>query len=221
MRLRRAAPVQVLRPSRALAVFVAGALASAVAVAWIDRWLALTVAAWLPPGVSVPASIPDLLVQFVAGISVASLLAWLWTRRYARFPGLRRVSPLIGIAAPASLGLDLLAKWTFGRTQSRTFIDHPSSYAFHWFDGRGVYFGFPSGHMLVATAMVVLVIGVFPRLRALGWIVLVALALALMSTSYHYLGDVIAGWLLGATLAWFMLVADARLRPAESARRPL
>ncbi|MDN5863638.1 MAG: phosphatase PAP2 family protein [Gammaproteobacteria bacterium] len=209
-----------MRPARALAVFAIAATTAAVAVAWVDRALALMIAAWLPPGVDVPMNVPDLLLEFVVAVTLASFLVWVWIRWRGGFPRLQRIAPLLGIVAPLSLALKFIAKWVFGRTQSRWFIDHPGSYSFHWFDGQGVHLGFPSGHMLVATAVVLVVLAVFPRLRFIGWLALIALAVALLLTSYHYLGDLIAGWLLGAALAWVILAADARLRPAENARTP-
>lgn len=216
----RPASLALMRPKRALLVFAVVAVIAAVVVAWIDQSLTLAIAKWLPPGVKVPMNVPDLLIEFVAVMTVASFIAWLWVRWRGGFPRLQRVAPLLVIVAPLSLGLKFFAKWLFGRTQSRLFINHPWSYRFDWFDGHGAYLGFPSGHMLVATAVVMVVMAVFPRLRPLGWLALIALALALLLTSYHYLGDIIAGWLLGAALAWIILVADARLRPAKGAQTP-
>lgn len=161
-----------------------------------------------------------MLVEFVAAVTFASLLVWLWARRrgYAR---LLRLMPLIAVSEPLALGLKFLSKWVFGRTQARLYVRHPWAHDFHWLHGHGAFLGFPSGHMLIAATLVTLITAVYPRLRLWGWLALIALALALMLSSYHYLGDVIAGWLIGAALAWAILAADARIRPAAAPQIPI
>lgn len=191
-----------------------------MAIIWIDRPLALEIAQFLPPGVKVPMTVPDLLIEFVGAVTVAGFFVWLVVWWRGGFPRLLRVTPLIAATAPLALGLKFLAKWFFGRTQTRLYINHPWAHDFHIGHGHGAFLGFPSGHMLVATALVAVVVAVFPRLRPLGWLVLIVLALALLLTSYHYLGDILAGWLIGMTLAWFICAADARLRPAKAPRTP-
>jgi membrane-associated phospholipid phosphatase len=207
-----------MRLGRALIVFVLAAILAAVAVVWIDRPLALRIAHWLPPGAKVPMNVPDLLVDFVAIVTVVGVLIWLAVRWHGGFPRLERIAPLIAVTAPLALGVKFFAKWFFGRTQARLYINHPWAHDFHFFHGHGAFLGFPSGHMLVVAALVMVIVGVFPLLRLPGWLVLIALGIALLLTSYHFLGDVIAGWLIGATLGWLILVADARLRPAKSSR---
>lgn len=215
------ATLHYARVSIALSVFALAAGATAIAVAWIDRPLARTIARLLPPGKSVvPLQVPDGLIWFVIAVTGASILAWAWARWRGKYPRLLRLAPLIVLTEPLALGVKFFAKWVFGRTQTRLYVNHPWAHDFHWLHGHGPYLSFPSGHMLVAGALIAVVIAVYPRLRGLGWFVLIALAIALILTSYHYLGDVIAGWLIGATLAWLILAADARLRPAENPRTP-
>ncbi len=212
------APAVIHAPAPGIAalVFALVAGAAAISVVWIDRPLARAVARLLPPGQTVPKDIPDLLIWFVIAVTAASLLVWAWARWRGKYPRLRRLAPLIVIVEPLSLAVKYLAKAGFGRAQTRLYIHHPWVHDFHWLHGHGPYLGFPSGHMLIAGAFIAVIVAVFPRLRPLGWLALIALALALILTSYHFLGDVLAGWLIGATLAWFILAADARLRPAEN-----
>ncbi|MGH8161749.1 MAG: phosphatase PAP2 family protein [Gammaproteobacteria bacterium] len=208
------AALRYLDLRRASLVFVLGAVVAAVSVAWIDRPLALAIAHVLPPGASVPSTIPDLLIEFVIVVGLAGVVGWIWARWHGN-ERLLRVTPLVAATMPISLGVSELGKWLFGRTTTRLFVHHPRAYGFHWGDGHSMFFGFPSGHMLVATALIVVVIAVYPRWRWLGWALLAALALAMLLTSYHFLGDIVAGWLIGATLAQAILAADARLRPAK------
>ncbi|MGH8225841.1 MAG: phosphatase PAP2 family protein [Gammaproteobacteria bacterium] len=205
----------------AVLVFALAAAATAIAVAWLDRPLALAIARLLPPGKIMPLDVPDLLIEFVGAVTFASLLLWIWAWRRGGFPRLLRLMPLIAVAEPLALGLKFLSKWLFGRTQARLYINHPWAHDFHWWHGHGAFLGFPSGHMLVTAALITVIVAVYPRLRLWGWLVLVALGIALMLTSYHYLGDVIAGWLIGAALAWLILAADARIRPGAASRTPI
>lgn len=202
-----------------LAATAAGTLVTVVSVVWIDRPLARAIARVFPPRTTW-ANAPDLLGVFVASVSVAALAAWAWAhwRGHAR---LARLAPLVAVGEPLALGLKYLSKWVFGRTETRMFLSSHGLAGFHhWFDGHGPFRGFPSGHMLVATTLLALACALYPRLRPWSALALVALALALLVTSYHFLGDVVAGWLIGSALAWFILQTDARLRRAAAPRTP-
>lgn len=95
-------------------------------------------------------------------------------------------------------------KFAFGRTWPETWINNNPSwigdgtYAFAAFHGGRGWASFPSGHMTLITAPVSVLWCVLARLRWL-WAGLVALvALGLLGSDYHFLGDVIAGTYLGA-----------------------
>lgn len=203
------------------AVIAASVLLVPICVLWVDRPLADHVAAWLPPSRTLP-GVPDLLAPFVAVISSLMLLVWAWTwltgRRHTR---LARLAPLLTFGLPASFGLKILAKWIFGRTEARMYLStyHACDFC-HWLDGHGPFTGFPSGHMLVATATLALVCACYPRLKRVSAVLLAALAIALILTSYHFLSDAIAGCLFGYALARFMLLADTALRLAATSRKP-
>ncbi len=182
---------------------VLGAATCAVAVAWIDRPLAFAIASVIPPAEYVP-NVPDVLDPLVVAVSVAAILVW----RAARARGderLARATMLVALVGPVALGLKDAAKWVFGRPGVALMLHHPRVGAFHWLAGHGGYKSFPSGHMFVATAWVVVVLGVYPRLRPLGRAALLVLAAALILGSFHFLGDVIAGTVLGAAVGWAAL----------------
>lgn len=200
------------------AFLAAGAAATAISVAWIDRPLARAVARVFPPDTTLPDA-PDLLVYFVAGLSAVTLLVWHVAGRRGHHR-LASAALLLAGAGPLSLGLKYLGKWMFGRAEVRMYLSSPHVREFHWFAGTGPFLGFPSGHMLVATALAGVLIHVYPRLRPWCAIVLVALAAALLATSYHYLGDLIAGTLLGQAVAWVVIGALARPGLAAGFRIP-
>ncbi|MGH8127374.1 MAG: phosphatase PAP2 family protein [Gammaproteobacteria bacterium] len=195
---------------------------TAVSVVWIDRPLAHAVARWLPPSRRIPA-VPDLLMPFVAIVSIAMLMIWVWTWSRGRSNShIGHLAPLLTLGIPLSFGLKALTKWIYGRTETRMFLSTYHSCDFcHWLDGYGPYTGFPSGHMLVLTTLLVLVGAIYPRLRYYAAAILIALAFALILTSYHFLGDVLGGWLFGYWLALIILKTDAALRSATARRTPV
>ncbi len=198
------------------------ALLTLICVLWADRPLARLIARWLPPGGIVPESIPDLLALFVAGLSGFMVLLWIWTRATGRNETrLGRLSPLLALGLPLSFGIKVVSKWLFGRTETRMFLSTYHSCDFcHWLHGFGPYSAFPSGHMLVMTLTLMLVTACYPRLRHLATGLLLVLALALLLSSYHFLSDVIAGWICGYVLARFMLRAESALHAAAARRKP-
>lgn len=196
----------------------AGAAATAVCVAWLDRPLARAVARILPPGRTLPDA-PDLLAWFVAAFTPAALLVWhLAGRSGRRRPALAAL--LFAVAAPSALGVKYLAKWVFGRAEVRTYLAVPHVHGFHWFAGTPGLRSFPSGHMLVATALVGVAVHVYPRLAPWGVLALGALGALLIAASYHFLGDVIAGAVLGALVAWSVSALLARPALARGLRIP-
>lgn len=64
--------------------------------------------------------------------------------------------------------------------------------------------GFPSGHMCVFTAMLMMVSYFYPRLKWLCILLLIGLAMLLILFNYHFLSDVIAGTALGLYIAYLM-----------------
>lgn len=205
----------------AIAALGAGTILAAISIAWIDRPLAHAVARWLPPGRRIPA-VPDLLMPFVAIVSIAMLAVWIWTWSRGRSNSrIGHLAPLLTLGIPLSFGLKALTKWACGRTETRMFLSTYHSCDFcHWFNGYGPYTGFPSGHMLVLTTLLVLIGAIYPKLRYYSAAILLALAAALILTSYHFLGDILGGWVFGYLLALIILKTDAALRSAIARRTP-
>lgn len=99
------------------------------------------------------------------------------------------------------------AKYAFGRLWPETWVnDNPSwigtgAYGFFPFHGGTGWASFPSGHMTVVTApMAVLALGL-PRWRWLFALPVALVAIGLYGADYHFVGDMIAGTLLGGICA--------------------
>ena len=93
---------------------------------------------------------------------------------------------------------------TFGRSSTKMWLLYHQPPQFYWFQSHDGYGCFPSGHMTVFTALLMLLGGLYPRLRWLWILALCALALALIATDYHFLSDVIAGAYLGMIVVYFV-----------------
>lgn len=211
------APVTCAPASHLIRMLALVSLACTVSFIWIDHPLAHAINRILPAKEVAP-NMPDLLGVFVLVTSLISLLLF-GAAIKMRLPKVVRSAPLVAIAAPLSFGLKTLSKWIFGRIAIRVYLYHPSWDGFHWFRGHGHFDGFPSGHMLVATALVAIVVSTWPKLRILGTTVLVLLAVALILTSYHFLADILAGSGLGFMLAWAIVRLDMHIRPGPDRSR--
>jgi membrane-associated phospholipid phosphatase len=96
-----------------------------------------------------------------------------------------------------------ILKFAFGRPSPKLWIAVASSpqdsseYAFHWFDGFFPYDAFPSGHMTIACTIAAMAWHLWPKWRWLVLLATVIVGASLILTDYHFVGDVIAGGVLG------------------------
>jgi membrane-associated phospholipid phosphatase len=117
------------------------------------------------------------------------------------------------------------AKFAFGRLWPETWVyGNPSwiangAYGFAPFHGGAGWSSFPSGHMTVITAPMVVLALAQPRWRWIAAIPVALVAIGLFGADYHFVGDMIAGTLLGWVCAAIAVgVVDRRLAATE--RRP-
>jgi membrane-associated phospholipid phosphatase len=94
-------------------------------------------------------------------------------------------------------------KEVFGRTWPETWIDHNPSYFgngtygfFPFHGGRG-YASFPSGHTTAISALAGAVWFLWPQWRWGGVALVLAVAIGLLGSNYHWLSDIIAGTIVG------------------------
>jgi membrane-associated phospholipid phosphatase len=94
-------------------------------------------------------------------------------------------------------------KYVFGRDWPDTWIEHNPSlirdgaYGFHFFQGSEVYGSFPSGHTARTLAIAAVVWVAYPTWRWACVTADLAIAIGLIGMDYHFVGDVIAGGVLG------------------------
>lgn len=200
---------------RMLGTLLIVTLVTGVSVAWIDLPLAQFIKATFNQGPShalVTAEFPDGLDIFVAAVTIASWIGYIVLRRRdatTRFVCLLQV---IGTATPFAYTAKDLLKSVFGRVDTRYWLGHPYHFVFRWFHSSSDFFGFPSGHMAIACALIFAATHYYPRLKAWGWAAMTLLGAALIATEYHFLGDVIAGAYIG-----YLAFVAARELPGATA----
>jgi membrane-associated phospholipid phosphatase len=163
--------------------------------------------------------LPDLLLQVVLLTSVASLVFYRLRVRRGIYDALTCLAQLVAWATPASYLVKSTLKFTFGRVNTRVWLQQPELYGFHWFEKRHGCEGFPSGHMVVIVTLLAALWRFYPKSRPWCLLLGLVLALALIATDYHFLSDVIAGAYLGVLVeaAVFWLLVREPLRPGNPA----
>jgi membrane-associated phospholipid phosphatase len=162
-------------------------------------------------------SIPDFLLLLVVFITVGSYCLY---RVRVTFAGLETSTimfKVLAVVAPISYISKTILKYIFGRVTTREWLMNPQSMAFHWLNGAEYFTGFPSGHMVVFTAVAAVLWRFQPRCRPICLVVLTVLGLLLLATNYHFLSDVIAGGYVGVLVevVVFRSVAFSHIRRYE------
>lgn len=100
-------------------------------------------------------------------------------------------------------------KILFGRYWPETWTNNNPSlikdhlYGFHLVSFGDAYASFPSGHTAVVVAGATTIWLLIPRLRILAVLLILATAVGLVGSDYHFVGDVIAGGVLGYLVSIF------------------
>lgn len=145
-------------------------------------------------------SIPDALFIVVACVTAASYSGFRYRATHYGIDARAVMCKTLAVIAPVSYVVKSFLKYVFGRINTREWLHAPQEYGFHWFSGAAYHSGFPSGHMLVVTALVAAVWRFQPRYRPACLGLLLILALAMIATNYHFVSDVIAGAYAGLVI---------------------
>jgi membrane-associated phospholipid phosphatase len=186
-------------------VFILTVLLVLFSYHFVDRQTALFVKSLWKAGSKLSIfsiTIPDILFPLVCVITVAAWTAYGILTRKGVYPRHALYFRLVAVAVPVSFLAKSVLKAVVGRVTTRYWLSHQHLYDLHWLHGRGRYTGFPSGHMAVFTVLAIATAKFYPRTRMACWVLLAALAVALILTDYHFVGDVIAGAYLGFLVVW-------------------
>ncbi|HEX9022999.1 MAG TPA: phosphatase PAP2 family protein [Geobacteraceae bacterium] len=188
-------------------------IATAVCIRSYDITIASYVRGLALNGSGLASEIPDTLLLMVCAITAVAGVCYITRKNKGVYDRNTMFFHLVMYAAPASFVVKSLLKYVFGRVTTREWLIKPHLYGFHWFHGGDVFGGFPSGHMVVFTAMAAALWRYYPRYRPACAGFLLVLALALIVTNYHFLSDVIAGAYLGVLSEFCTYKACRRCRP--------
>jgi membrane-associated phospholipid phosphatase len=204
-----------------LVAVAVGAIFVACCYFWIDRALAFWVHTHQShfvarddlnaiAGVPNPAVLVSLVMFFLLG---GFQLAGRALNRFEQVVLASSTSVLVGETIK-----DIL-KWVFGRPSPDIWVTSNSSaigsqeYHFHWFHGIEPFNAFPSGHMTAVTAVIAILWIHYPRFRPIYAVSCLTVAAGLIAFNFHFLGDVIAGALLGAMVG--LLASSSLLEKIE------
>ncbi len=198
-----------------LSISALGAASLTAAILLIDRPLAR----WLHAhtyGMPLFAGITHI-AEVVAWLGSLSIVVMIPALAFGWRPG--PVGRALFAAAAAMIVTIVLKdrlKYLFGHTWPETWINgNPSFirdgvYGFFWKHGGPGWASFPSGHTALITAPVAALWHAWPKWRWLGALLVLLVAVGLLGANYHFLSDVIAGFLLGGAVGLaFARVADA------------
>ena len=108
-----------------------------------------------------------------------------------------------GIAVLVAVALKDQLKFAFGRTWPETWVDNNPSwidtgtFGFWPFHKGPGWASFPSGHTTVISAPMAVLWNAAPRFRIVWLALPLLVAIGLIASDYHFLGDIIAGAYLG------------------------
>lgn len=188
-----------------------------VSVTWIDLPLARFFAGFQSAGHVLRdphVKIPVLFVLACLGVAAGAAYRLLGRRP----PRPVEAAMFAGIAMLISMTLtEEILKPIFSRPQPIDYLLHGET-GFHWLHWNYGRNSFPSGHATQASALLAVAWAYYPRLRWVYAGAFAALSLALMVGEWHFLGDILAGGLVGSGAAALTLRYGAFLaggkRPA-------
>jgi membrane-associated phospholipid phosphatase len=211
-----------MRLRRWLIALVLDAIAVVICYVWLDRPIALWVhsnrVGYHSRDVLEPLThIPDPLIPVGAVIFFILGLRLLAERPFRKIYDVALACAVSVVMAEAFK--DVL-KWVFGRPWPETWRNNNSSfianndYVFHWFNGGGAFNSFPSGHTTATLAVLSVLWICYPRFRPVYVVVALAVAIGLIGSNFHFLGDVVGGAFLGATIGWMTVLLCERVPTA-------
>ena len=197
------------------------AAAVIVCYLWIDRPLALFVHGLREHRETFArfTHFPDPLIPLAA---IAFVALGLWVLAARTLAKLAEAGVLCSISLIVTETTKSLLKFAFGRLWPDTWVEnnpsfiHDGAYGFNPFHGGPGYASFPSGHTAATCALISVLWIVYPKLRPLYAVVVLAVAVGLIGANYHFLSDVIAGGFVGCSTGW-MTIALWRARGIKDA----
>jgi membrane-associated phospholipid phosphatase len=184
--------------------FAATLVAVAVCIAYVDRPVAKffdlhlrhTIAwAWLDRALD-----PLNIVVLMALLFLFGCGAWIISGRSLR--AWTQTPLLCSWAAMWSIAAEIIFKRIFGRGWPDPTYVQNRLYGFHLLHGGPHWQSFPSGTAMASAAIASVLWITAPRWRAIGVLATALSCVAVVIANFHWVGDVVAGAFLGASIGW-------------------
>jgi membrane-associated phospholipid phosphatase len=143
---------------------------------------------------------PFLFVLVAALFFLLAAGGWILSGR--KLPAWTRTPLLCSWSAMWGLAAETIFKGMSGRSWPDPAYVRNHLYGFHFLQGDPRASAFPSGHAIIATAIVTVLWIRIPRLRILSVLVALAVVTVLVVNNFHWVSDVIAGAYLGVSIGW-------------------
>lgn len=172
---------------------------------WLDRPIALFMLNLHPTTESGYYNLTDELTT-LAYLMILIIMIFYAYLKIAKNANSRLVNAAGGLSlvVPIAFFIKTQLQFFFGRIPPRyadnsvlLFVRRPDLYGFHLMRGGS----FPSGHMCVFTATLLVLCFYYPKAKSISILALCVLAFLLLFYNYHFLSDLIAGTYLGYVIA--------------------
>ena len=179
-----------------------------VSVQWIDRPIAL----WIFDvfgGRRIPTHAADRIFSIPLVTAIVFVICGIIAIMGRRFSKLEAAIAMCAISTLATTVIKDQLKFAFGRTWPDTWgpgivsFVRDNVYGFHFFQSGKSFESFPSGHAAVAAAVLSVIWILFPKLRIICTIGLIAVDIGLVALNLHFLSDVVAGSFVGISTGLF------------------
>ena len=178
-------------------------LATYLSVRYLDRPVSLFIHGCLYRNShwsTLTSSLPDILLLVVLGISLPSAVWHYYRKKRSLLDAKTWLLGFLAFSLPVAYIVKSILKYLFGRVETRYWLHHQQVYEFHWLHGGANFNGFPSGHMIVFMTLFAAIARYYAGYRLPCYSLPTLLALLLVTTNYHFVGDVIFGMYLGLLL---------------------
>jgi membrane-associated phospholipid phosphatase len=193
-----------------IAGFIVTAAAVLVSVQWVDRPIAIWIFD-LFGGRRIPTHLADRIVQIPVVTAIVFVICGMIAIMGRRFSKVEATIAMCAISILATTVIKDQLKFAFGRTWPDTWapgivsLVQDNVYGFHFFQSGKSFESFPSGHAAVAAALLSVVWILFPRLRRICAISMVAADIGLVALNLHFVSDVVAGSFIGISTGLFTI----------------
>jgi membrane-associated phospholipid phosphatase len=180
--------------------FVPVTLATYLCIQYVDRPVSLIIRDSLSGFRNwslLTSSLPDTLLVLVIIMSISASLGYFYRKKRLLLDANTRLFGFIALALPVSYIVKTVLKYLCGRVETRVWLQNPQLYEFHWLHGGAGFSGFPSGHMIVFTTLLAATGRYLDGCKQLCYSILAILAVMLVITNYHFVGDIISGAYVG------------------------